>query len=262
MTIAAIVFDWAGTMIDFGSIAPVIALRRAFEAEGLPVRDDEVRAGMGLAKRDHVRALLETPRVRAAWIEAGRPAPTEADADRINDALEPLVREAAAERARLIPGARETFEALRDKGVRIGSTTGYTRAMMGPILAAAADQGYAPELVVCAGETRVGRPSPLMLWKAMVELGVYPASAVVKVDDAPAGIAEGRAAGCFTVGVAASGNALGLSLEDYRALPADGRAARLADAHAALRAAGADLVIDSVADLVPALRADGRVRLG
>lgn len=67
MTIAAVVFDWAGTMMDFGSIAPVIALRRAFEAECLrgggpagPRRRGARGHGPGQA-RDHIRALLETP---------------------------------------------------------------------------------------------------------------------------------------------------------------------------------------------------------
>jgi len=61
-------------------------------------------------------------------------------------------------------------------------------------------------------KTPAGRPAPLMIYKACAELGVWPLSRVVKVDDAEAGVAEGKAAGAFTVGVAASGNAVGLSL--------------------------------------------------
>jgi phosphonoacetaldehyde hydrolase len=121
--------------------------------------------------------------------------------------------------------------------------------MMGPVLARAAEQGYAPDHVVCAGETPQGRPSPLMIYKACAELGVWPLSRVVKVDDSESGIAEGKAAGCFTVGVAASGNAVGLSLEVFEALEAGEREQRLDAARAALTAAGADRVIDSVADL-------------
>jgi phosphonoacetaldehyde hydrolase len=124
--------------------------------------------------------------------------------------------------------------------------------MMQPVLARAAEQGYVPEHVVCSGETPAGRPSPLMIYKACAELGVWPLSRVVKVDDAEAGIAEGKAAGAFTVGVA-SGNALGLSLEALQALPASERARRIERAGRSLLDAGADLVIDSVADLVPAL---------
>jgi phosphonoacetaldehyde hydrolase len=125
--------------------------------------------------------------------------------------------------------------------------------MMGPLLTRAAAQGYAPDHLVCAGETPEGRPSPLMIYKACAELAVWPLSRVVKVDDSEAGIEEGRAAGCFTVGVSASGNGLGLSPAVFAALDPIERSARLAAVDARLKAAGADLVVETVADLVPAL---------
>jgi phosphonoacetaldehyde hydrolase len=129
-----------------------------------------------------------------------------------------------------------------------------------PDLPRAADQGYAPDLVVCAHETPQGRPSPLMIYKACADLGVWPLSRVVKVDDAAVGIAEGRNAGCFTVGVAASGNMVGLTAEALAALEAPERAILLGVAADSLRAAGADLVIDTVADLIPALEAEAARR--
>jgi phosphonoacetaldehyde hydrolase len=137
--------------------------------------------------------------------------------------------------------------------VKIGSCTGYTREMMADILPAAAAQGYAPDLLVCAGDTAEGRPSPLMLWKNLVELGAWPATACVKVDDAAVGIAEGRGAGVWTIGIAASGNSVGLSAEDFAALSAEDRATRVDAARQDLAAAGAHLVIDTVADLPQAL---------
>src|SRR5579864_6397036 len=121
--------------------------------------------------------------------------------------------------------------------------------MMTDILPAAAAQGYAPQVVVCAGETPSGRPAPLMTWKALIALDAWPARACIKVDDAPVGIEEGRMAGCWTVGLSASGNGVGLDLESYAALEPDDRRARLAQAEAALRAAGADFVIEDVSRL-------------
>jgi phosphonoacetaldehyde hydrolase len=76
---------------------------------------------------------------------------------------------------------------------------------------------------------------------------------VVKVDDAEVGVAEGRNAGCFTVGVAASGNLTGRTSQTLSAMDADERRVVLGAAADRLRAAGADLVIATVADLVPAL---------
>ena len=230
--VKAVVFDWAGTMVDFGCMAPVRALMQVFEAEGAPITADEARRDMGRAKRDHLATLIADPAVAERWARAkGTPAGP-ADIDRLY--------------ARLVPGAAETVAELRALGVRIGSGTGYTRQMMAAILPRAAEQGYAPDVVVCAGETPSGRPAPLMTWKALIELDAWPARACVKVDDAPVGIEEGRLAGCWTVGLAGSGNGVGLDLDAYRALAPDDRRERLAGAERALKAAGADFVIEDV----------------
>jgi phosphonoacetaldehyde hydrolase len=244
-----VIFDWAGTMVDFGCCAPIAAFVEAFRRRGVALEEAAARADMGVAKADHVRALLARPEVAAAWSSAQGRAPGEADVGPLMEDLGPLMREAAATAAELIPGAAGTVRALRARGLKIASSTGYTRAMMAPVLARAAEQGYAPDHVVCADETPQGRPSPLMIYKACAELGAWPLSRVVKVDDAEAGVAEGRAAGCFTIGVAASGNSVGLSLQAFEALGPGERLARLAKAKAGLMAAGADRVIDTVADL-------------
>jgi phosphonoacetaldehyde hydrolase len=250
-----VVFDWAGTMVDFGCRAPVAALLEAFARHGVALDEPTARADMGKAKVDHVRALLARPDVRAAWAAATGAAPGEADVAALMADLGPLMRDAAAQAAELIPGAAQTVAALRAAGLKVASSTGYTREMMIPVLARAAAQGYAPDHLVCSGETPAGRPAPLMIYKACAELGVWPLARVVKVDDSEAGVAEGRNAGCFSVGLAASGNGMGLSAADLAALAPAERAARLADVRVSLTAAGADLVIETVADLIPALSA-------
>jgi phosphonoacetaldehyde hydrolase len=247
-----VIFDWAGTMVDFGCEAPVRALIEGFAADGVVIDEATARRDMGKAKIDHVRSLLADPAVAAAWLARHDRVSNEQDVQALIARLGPLMREHAARASTLIPGARAAFDRLRAAGLRVASSTGYTREMMQPLLARAAEQGYAPEHLVCSGETPTGRPSPLMIYKACAELGVWPLSRVVKVDDAVAGIAEGSAAGAYTVGVA-SGNELGLSLEALRALPASERARRIESTREVLLAAGADVAIESVADLVPAL---------
>jgi phosphonoacetaldehyde hydrolase len=261
--IKAVVFDWAGTMVDFGCVAPVDALIQAFAGEGVVISPAEARADMGRAKRDHVRALMAMPRIAAAWASARGAAPAEADGERLFAALEPLMQAQAARCAELIPGAADLVASLRAQAIKIGSCTGYTRPMMTEVAPRAAAQGYAPDVIVCAGETPSGRPSPLMLWQALVTIDAWPAWACVKVDDAEVGIGEGRAAGCWTIGLAASGNGVGLGLEAFRALDADARRALVAEAAGSLKAAGADYVADTVADLGPVLEtiAD-RIRAG
>lgn len=257
-----VVFDWAGTTVDFGSRAPVLALIEAFAALGVTVAEEEARRDMGRAKADHVRAMFEQPRIAQAWRQAQGAAPDPAAVELVMIELQAPMLRLAEETAELIPGAAAATARLRGQGVKIASCTGYTREMMQAILPRAAEQGYAPDLVVCAHETPEGRPSPLMVYKACADLGVWPLSRVVKVDDAEVGIAEGRNAGCFTVGVAASGNMVGLTAQALADLGADERAAFLDAAADRLRAAGADLVIDTVADLVPALEVEAARRGG
>jgi len=247
-----VIFDWAGTMVDFGCQAPVTALIEAFAAEGIAIDASAARRDMGVAKSDHVKSLLRVPSIGAAWAARHGAAADDRAVTALLAHLEPLMREQAALASTLIPGARECLERMRADGLRVASSTGYTRSMMQGVLARAAEQGYVPEHLVCSGETPVGRPSPLMIYKACAELGVWPLSRVVKVDDAEAGVAEGKAAGAFTVGVA-SGNLIGLPLAAFQALPSFERENRIATARTALLAAGADLAISSVAELYPAL---------
>jgi phosphonoacetaldehyde hydrolase len=253
--IAAVIFDWAGTMIDFGCLAPVEALLAAFAAEGVEISAADARRDMGRAKRDHVRAILGYDSVAATWAGVHGRAPEEADGDRLYRALEPLMEAAAAAHAELVPGAAALAADLAARGIKVGSGTGYTRAMMRPILAAAERQGYRPSAVICAGETPSGRPSPLMMWQALIALDAWPAHRCVKVDDAEVGVAEGRAAGAWAVGVSASGNGVGLSAAAWSALAPEAREARAAASAACLTAAGAHYVVETVADLPPVLEA-------
>lgn len=249
--VKAVIFDWAGTMVDFGCMAPVRALRQVFAGEGVALAAEDARADMGRAKLDHLRALLSEPGVAARWRAAKGAEPGEADVARLYEALGPAMTEAAAGAAKLIPGAASTVCALRKLGVRIGSGTGYTRAMMGAILSEAERQGYVPDVTICAGETPSGRPSPQPAWAAMIALDVWSARACIKVDDAAVGMAEGKAAGCWTVGVAASGNEVGLDAEAFARLSEEDRRRLVPRAAERLKAAGADYVIDDVSDLLP-----------
>ena len=249
--VKAAIFDWAGTMVDFGCMAPVHALVDVFAVEGIALSVAEARRDMGKAKRDHVAAILADAGVAARWTAQHGKAPDEADLDRIYRLLEPAMTEAASRASTLIPGAAQVFGELVALGVRIGSGTGYTPEMMAAIRASAAAQGYEPEVVICAGDTPSGRPAPLMTWAALIKLDAWPARHCIKIDDAPVGIVEGKEAGCWTVGIAASGNGVGLDRDALLALPDADRAARIASAAKELTDAGADFVIDDISQLMP-----------
>lgn len=255
-----VVFDWAGTTVDHGSVAPLAAFTRAFAAHGVEVSAAQARAPMGLHKEDHLRAMLRDPEVARRWRQVhGRDA-TEADVAGLYRAFIPLQMEIIEEHSRLVPHTREAVEALRRQGIRVGATTGYFRAAAEKIYAAARTQGYAPDACVCAEDVPAGRPAPWMLFRVMEALGVYPPSAVVKVGDTIPDIAEGLAAGAWSVGVLRTGSEVGCTEDEWAALGTGEKAARLECARRKLLAAGAHAVIETLAEL-PAVIADISDRL-
>ncbi|TYC56383.1 phosphonoacetaldehyde hydrolase [Rhodobacterales bacterium] len=252
MKFKAVVFDWAGTMIDFGSFAPMGVFVKAFETFGIEATIEQARAPMGKPKWNHIRAMMDDPDISAQWFAKYGQTPTDRDVDKVYEVFVPMNEDVVADFSDLVPGALETVTSLRSKGLKIGSTTGYTRSIMERVLPKAAEQGYVPDNLICADDLPEGRPGPLGMYQCFVDLVAYPPSAVIKVDDTEPGIAEGVAAGCVTVGLALSGNYAGKTPDELAALSdAEVDAIRkMATEH--LKAAGADHVIDTVADL-PAL---------
>lgn len=248
----AVIFDWAGTMIDFGSFAPMGVFVEAFRRFGIEASIAEARAPMGLPKWDHIDTMLKAPRLSAEWARVHGAAPDASDVDRVYAVFVPMNEEVVAEYATLVPGAKDTLDWLAGQGIKVGSTTGYTRSIMERVAPVAAAQGYVPLNMVCADDLPEGRPGPLGMYQCFIDLQVYPPGAVLKVDDTAPGIAEGVAAGCPTVGVALSGNIAGKTPEALAALSQAEIAAIRAEATEILTAAGASHVIDTVADL-PAL---------
>jgi phosphonoacetaldehyde hydrolase len=249
--VKAVIFDWAGTVVDYGSLAPMGAFVETFEQFGVSITIDEARGPMGMAKRPHIAALMALPRVARAWADKYGHAPNEADIDAVYDVFVPKNIAVAASYSAVIPGVAEVTSALRGDDIRIGTTTGYTREIIDEIVPGAAAQGFAPDSIVCTGDTPEGRPSPYMIYKTLPALGVWRAKDAIKVDDTAVGIEEGLNGGTWTVGVAVSGNAFGMTEAQVKALPADEFASRRQAAIGKLQAAGAHYVIDSVADLMP-----------
>lgn len=250
----AVVFDWAGTMVDFGSFAPMGVFVKAFETFGITATIDQARAPMGAAKWDHIRAMMDDADIAAQWQAKYGAAPTDADVDKVYEIFVPMNEEVAADYADLIPGALDTIGFLRAEGIKIGSTTGYTRSIMERVLPVAAKQGYEPDNLVCSDDLPEGRPGPLGMYKCMVDLVAYPPEAILKVDDTAPGIKEGVAAGCITVGLALSGNEVGKTVEELAAMSETDIAPLRERATAILRDAGADHMIDTVADLPDLIR--------
>lgn len=250
--IRAIVFDWAGTTVDHGSLAPVAPFVEAFRRAGVAITTAEARGPMGVAKRDHIAAIFALPRVADAWRAAHGRADDDA-IDRLFAEFLPLQHEALTRHCDVIPGVPGVIDECRRRGIKIGVNTGYSRALMDVAAPLAREGGFNPDVIICNDDVPRGRPAPWMIFRALERLDAYPMEGVVVVDDTPVGVEAGRNAGAFTVAVTRTGNALGLSAREVAALDPADLAARLAPIADDFRRRGADAVIESVADLVPLL---------
>lgn len=248
--IEAVIFDWAGTTVDFGSFSPVGAFMEAFRRAGVEVTEEETRRPMGMLKIDHIRTMLAMDRIRSAWIEKHGAAPTDADAQRIYDDFEPALMSVLDERSKLKPHVLECVAALRERGLSVGSTTGYTSSMMDVVRPAAARQGYAPDTCVTADDTGgFGRPWPFMIFENMRLLKVSAVSAVVKVGDTVSDIREANAAGVVAVGVTDGSSVAGCSEAEWNALSEDDKNVVREKAKKVFLDAGADYVIRDLSEL-------------
>lgn len=245
----ALVLDWAGTTVDFGSLAPARTLQQVFASAGISLSEAEVRRDMGLAKKDHIAHIFSLPRVRDAWQRLRRRGPTPDDIEQVYQMFLPLQLSCLAEYSKLIPGVAADVQRFRDRGLKIGSTTGYTRGMLDLLVENSAKAGYRPDCNLSPEDVGSARPAPFMLYENAVRLQVFPLAAIAKVGDTPADIHEGLNAGAWSIGVAATGNAIGLSHAQFEALGPSERHTRVSNARAELERAGAHFVVDTLAEL-------------
>jgi phosphonoacetaldehyde hydrolase len=217
-TLQAVILDWAGTVVDFGSFAPTQIFVEAFAEFDVQVSIDEARGPMGMGKWDHIRTLCNQPQVAERYRKAFGRVPTDNDVTAIYQRFMPLQIEKIAEHSALIPGALDTIARLRVQGIKIGSCSGYPKQVMDKVVALAATNGYFADHVVATDEVPNGRPWPAQALANVIALGIDDVAACVKVDDTVPGILEGRRAGMWTVALTCSGNALGLTYEQFQDL--------------------------------------------
>jgi phosphonoacetaldehyde hydrolase len=251
--IPAVFLDWAGTAVDHGSIAPVHALENIFDQFGVVVSRPLVRRYMGLAKKDHIRKLLQEPEVKQQWQALRNAAPQERDVDAIYANFEPQMMEVLSGYATVIPGVVDAVAAMRARGMKIAGTTGYTRAMLDRLEVLAGKQGYLTDRSLAPEDAGGGRPFPWMCYRLAMDLRIYPLSTCVKIGDTESDIEEGLNAGMWTIGVTRSGNTVGLSESDWSQLDPGQQKKLLASAEQELRSAGAHYTAETVAHTLPLL---------
>lgn len=221
-----VVLDMAGTTVDDRDEVYRV-LREAVQREGARVDDTTFQRWMGTEKRAAITHLLDVGGI-------------DPDDELVETAFAWFLTELARTYTEAppvpLPGVEQALRALRDAGIAIALTTGFSRDIADMILGRMGWEVGPDELldaVVCGDEVPAGRPAPDMIRAAMAITGVEDPAAVLSAGDTAVDIASARAAGATAVGVL-TGH---LSRED-------------------VLAEGADLVLDSVADL------PGRLGLG
>jgi phosphonoacetaldehyde hydrolase len=247
--IECVIFDWAGTVVDFGSFAPTRIFVEAFAEFGVAITLEEARGPMGMGKWDHIRALCNNPDIAARYAREFGHAPTDDDVTEIYKRFLPLQIAKVGDYSAMIPGALETIAFLRGRGVKIGSSSGYPKVVMERVVALSAQNGFTADCVVATDEVPCGRPWPSQSLANAVALGVSDVAACVKIDDTAPGILEGRRSGMWTVALLMSGNALGLSHEQYLALPETRKDSERARIRALFAPTEPHYMVDTIADL-------------
>ncbi|WP_340677844.1 phosphonoacetaldehyde hydrolase [Paraglaciecola sp.] len=254
--IEALILDWAGTVVDFGSVAPTSIFVKAFkQAFDFDVSIDEARAPMGLGKWDHIKTLSQLPAVSARWQAQFGSAMDDSVVDEIYATFMPMQKAIVAEFSTPIPGVLDCLNWVREQGIKIGSCSGYPREVMEVLVIAATSKGYTPDCWVASDDLAAGsRPGPWMALQNVIELGINDVANCIKFDDSLPGILEGLHAGMWTVGIAVTGNILGLTEDEWHVLAADKQAELREKAHQTLLAGGAHYVVDSLADAIPVIQ--------
>ncbi len=249
--IQAVVFDWAGTTVDYGSQAPIIAFKQAFAHFDIHIPTAEIRLDLGLDKLTHVKKMLANPAIQAKWLAKHPETPIETAVTEIYTEFQRRITAVLAETAQLKQGVKELVTYLEANQISYGSTTGYTQSMLDRILPLAAKQGYRPQANVTSEQTNgVGRPHAAMLLAAIKQLGVTEPRNVIKVGDTVNDILEGKAAHAISVGVVEGGNLIGLSQGEFDQLTIAEQNELRNKAAEELEAAGADYVVNQLSELI------------
>lgn len=248
-----VILDWAGTTIDFGCRAPAAVFIEVFQQRGIEVSQAEAREPMGLAKREHIRQITLMPSVVKQWENTfGKPA-SDADVEAMYRDFIPRQLECLASYSDVIAGVPAFIDTCRQQGLKIGATTGYNKEMMDLCAQHAQQQGYAPDVSVCADEVPAGRPSPWMAIAAAMKLGIYPMESVVKIGDTYADIDEGLNAGMWAIGITRTGNELGLSEKEIAAADPKVIETKIRAIEEKMRMRGAHYVARGVSECGPIL---------
>jgi len=185
-----IIFDLAGTLVDEGSLAPLIAFKKAFEKVELSVSESTIKRYMGTNKRDHISMILGESGIIDEDLTS-----------EIYTLFNENIGDAISERSTPIAGVPEAIEEFKKRGFKIAVTTGYNREQRDMIMQAAHKHWPIPRPIFCSDDVNKGRPYPYLCFKAMEYHHIKSVENCVKIGDTLADARAAKNAGIKAFGV-------------------------------------------------------------
>lgn len=253
MRLKAIIFDWSGTTVDFGSKCQQGAIQAAFQSEGVVVTDSHLHQCQNVAPSNDLRAILDLPEVATQWQATHGRLPNDQDVLLLSQRTEHQLLDLLPQAASPTPWLVQILEHIQKRGLKIGSSSDHPAKIMERLVPLAAEKGFAPDFWVATDQVPQGRPWPWMFFKNLKHLQICPPALTVNVGDTIADVEEANNAGAWSVAVLESSRLVGRSQKELEALSAKNRKLILQQVSHQLAQAGAHLVIKNLSELPAAL---------
>ena len=184
-----VIFDIAGTLIeDHNEVAD--AFLEALRNNAIEVSDTEIKEWKGSSKREVITHFVSR--------QFG-PCRNQALIDRTYSQFRyQLEQRYRPENIVPIAGAESVLKTIRDRGMKLATTTGFYREVRDTILRSAGwDKCF--DANVCSDDVAHGRPAPDMIFRVMELTGVTDPKQVITIGDTPLDLQSGSRAGCGVV---------------------------------------------------------------
>ena len=194
--VALVVFDIAGTTVkDNGEIAK--AFQSALSEYGYNIPVAKINPLMGYKKTDAIKQMQQEYEPQIEKI-------TEEFINNIHSRfLELMVDHYSNAEIMPLPHAEEVFAILKEKRIKIGLNTGFSKEITDVIIGRLGwlkDEKI--DIVLSSNEVKAGRPFPYMIEEMMKRFNITDARKVIKAGDTEVDVFEGKNAGClYSIGI-------------------------------------------------------------
>jgi phosphonoacetaldehyde hydrolase len=176
------IFDWAGTMVDKGSYAPLYAFKQTLKQFNIKKSDEEINKHMGMDKFTHLYNLLGNYK----------------DTLKIYPFLIENLKESISKNSIPVSGINNLLSYLKTRNYLIGSTSGYNRSLLNIAINTAFIHKMQIPYNVASDEVTNSRPYGDMIIKNLNYLKTNLSEAyIIKVGDTVTDIKEGQSVHAF-----------------------------------------------------------------